>query len=52
MANLEELAWIGVTLGAQRAGHARGEELATDAAELDWIEEEMWRIRQDLPRRA
>jgi hypothetical protein len=48
MANLEELGWIGVALGAQRAGHARGAELASCAAELHWIEEERWRIRQDL----
>lgn len=48
MANLEELGWIGLALGAQRAGHARAEELASYAAELDWIEEELWRIREDL----
>lgn len=48
MGKLEELGWIGLALGAQRAGHARGEELANYAAELDWIEEEIWRIRQDL----
>jgi hypothetical protein len=48
MGKLEELGWIGLALGAQRVGHARGEKLASYAAELDWIEEEIWRIRQDL----
>lgn len=48
MGKLEELGWIGLALGAQRAGHVKGAELASYAAELDWIEEELWRIREDL----
>lgn len=48
MDKLDELGWIGVALAAQRAGHAKGEDLASYAAELDWIEEEIWWIQQDL----
>lgn len=39
------MGWIGLALGAQRAGHAKGAELTSYAAELDWIEEEIRRGR-------
>lgn len=48
MENLEELGWIGLALGVRRVGHPKGEKLASYAAELDWIEEEIWHIRQQL----
>ena len=38
MGKLEAPGWIGLALGAWRAGHARREELASYAAELEWIE--------------
>ena len=48
MTNLAEQGWMALAVAAQRAGHPNGERLADYAAELDWIEEEIWRIRQDL----